>query len=64
MARWVKLVGWAHGALFVLFCVALAQAALSANWRLSRVALVFASALVPFGTFAMDRSLRRELEAT
>jgi integral membrane protein len=60
----VRVVGSIHGGLFVLFCLALAHAMLSARWPVTRGALVFASSLVPFGTFAMDDSLRREQTAT
>lgn len=56
----VKLVGWAHGLLFVLFCVALAQAARSGSWSLLRAASVFVAALLPFGPFLIDSRLKRE----
>jgi integral membrane protein len=56
----VKLVGWAHGLLFVLFCVALAQAAVSARWSVLRAASVFVAALLPFGPFLIDGRLKRE----
>lgn len=56
----VRVVGAIHGGLFVIFCVALAQAWFAARWPISRAGLVFASSLVPFGTFLMDPSLRRE----
>jgi integral membrane protein len=58
----VRVTGSLHGALFFLFLLALLHVALAARWRLSRAALVLGSALVPFGTFAMDGSLRREDE--
>ncbi len=56
----VRVVGMAHGILFVLFCAALFQAFLERRWTLFRAGLVFVSSLVPFGTFVMDRELRRE----
>jgi integral membrane protein len=51
----VKLVGWAHGVLFMLLCLALLRVMLVANWPLGRGALVFIAALVPFGPFLIDR---------
>jgi integral membrane protein len=59
----VKVVGWAHGVLFMAFLFLLAQVALDRRWPLVRVALAFLSSVVPFGTFWFDRSLRAELEA-
>lgn len=59
----VRIVGSVHGGLFVLFCAALAYAMFSARWSMPRAGMVFASSLVPFGTFAMDASLKRAEEA-
>jgi integral membrane protein len=56
----VKLVGWAHGLLFVLYMAALAVAFGDRGWPLSRAALLFLAALLPGGTFVADRWLRRE----
>ncbi|AKT42565.1 DUF3817 domain-containing protein [Chondromyces crocatus] len=56
----VKIVGWAHGVLFVLFCSALAHAFFAARWSMFRGASVFFAALVPFGPFAIDGWLKRE----
>ncbi len=59
----VKITGALHGALFVLFCAALVQAMAAARWSIVRAGLVFASSLVPFGTFFIDGRLKREDEA-
>jgi integral membrane protein len=59
----VKVVGWIHGGLFVLFCLALAHVWLSAGWSIWRAAGVFIASLIPFGTFAIDGRLKREDEA-
>jgi integral membrane protein len=59
----VKVVGWVHGLLFVVLCVALANATAVARWPLGRAALVFVAALLPFGPFVVDRRMRQyELE--
>lgn len=55
----VKLVGWAHGALFILFCIALAHATLSQRWGVVRTGLIFIAGFVPFGPFLIDKSLLR-----
>ena len=59
----VRAVGAAHGALFVLFIILLVRAASECNWPAARWVVAFLSSLVPFGTFAFDKSLKRELEA-
>lgn len=56
----VRLVGWAHGVLFVAFVYALAVAAADAGWPLRRVALIFLGGLLPFGPFLLDKQLRSE----
>lgn len=59
----VRVVGSIHGALFLLFLVALMQAADHQSWRFPRIATAFVASVLPFGTFVFDRSLRAEAEA-
>jgi integral membrane protein len=54
----VKIVGWIHGLLFVIFCVALLRALLAARWPLGRAVMLFVAALLPFGPFVVDRRMR------
>lgn len=56
----VKIVGWIHGLLFVLFCVVLYQAMMDEEWPVKKAALFFVAALLPFGPFVMDGKLRKE----
>lgn len=58
----VRVLGTVHGALFVAFIVLLARAASELAWPKKRWAVAFSSSLVPFGTFAFDPSLKRELQ--
>lgn len=61
----VRIVGMVHGVLFLAFVAALFDVALKRGWPPARWGLAFLSSLVPFGTFAFDRSLKREIaEAT
>lgn len=53
----VKVAGWIHGVLFIIFSVALAQTVRAARWPWSRTALVFVAALLPFGPFLVDRRM-------
>lgn len=54
----VTIGGWIHGVLFVWFCMALARVQ-GLGWSHARLALVFVSALVPFGMLVADPHLRR-----
>ncbi len=56
----VKYVGWAHGALFMLFIVALIHASSETEWSLTKIAGAFVASVVPFGTFVLDRTLKRD----
>ncbi len=55
----VKVVGWTHGVLFILFCAALLLALRAAHLKPLHGAAVFVAALVPFGPFLIDGRLRR-----
>ena len=54
----VKVVGWIHGLLFVLFCLALLRVMMATNWSFGRSAVVFIASLLPFGPFLLDRRMR------
>lgn len=53
----VKIVGWAHGLLFVILCAALLRVLMTTTWPLKRAVLVFIAALLPFGPFLLDRQM-------
>jgi integral membrane protein len=55
----VKYTGWAHGLLFILFIVAVVLAIKPMKWNFLSVAIALAASLVPFGTFVLDKQLRR-----
>jgi integral membrane protein len=56
----VKYTGWAHGILFVLFMLALAHVWLALKWPIKKVIIAFIASLAPFGTFILDRDLKKE----
>ena len=47
----VKIVGMAHGILFILFCILLVEAWKKTNWSVKENILFFVASLIPFGTF-------------
>lgn len=59
----VKYVGWIHGALFIAYVLLLISASIQAGWKFGRIAWAFVASLIPFGTFVLDRQLKRELKA-
>ena len=54
----VLVVGWIHGVLFTLFCLALAYVYFKHRWSFLRAAGVFVAALLPFGPFVIDRRMK------
>ncbi len=56
----VKVMGSVHGLLFVAFCAALLHALIASRLTFWRAVVVFLSSLVPFGTYLVDPSLRRQ----
>ncbi len=56
----VKYLGWAHGLLFILLCLAIFQAWLGGALGFRRSVLAFIAALVPFGPFLIDSRLARD----
>ncbi len=53
----VKVFGWMHGVLFIVFCIALARVWIIAKWPVPRCAVIFTAALLPFGPFLADRRM-------
>jgi len=59
----VRVVGMAHGVLFIAYCFLGLQATLVYGWSFGRALLLFVASLIPFGTFYADyRWLRPEAE--
>ncbi len=50
----VRVVGMAHGVLFILYVVLLIQVAIEKSWSFKLSFLAFLASLVPFGTFYAD----------
>ena len=55
----VKVVGWVHGLLFIIFVVALVRTVRAARWPIGRAGMVFVGALLPFGPMLLDPRMKR-----
>lgn len=60
MPKAVTVAGSFHGLFFVLFCAALLVVWRKKNWDYEQVALAFLASIIPFGTFYLDRKLKKE----
>ncbi len=56
----VKYLGWAHGLLFIVLCMAIFQAWAGGALSFRRSLVTFLAALVPFGPFLIDRWLAED----
>lgn len=59
----VKIMGWIHGLLFVFFMVTLINVKLSLKWSSRHTFTAFLASLIPFGTFVLDKQLRKQEQA-
>lgn len=59
MPQFVRVVGMAHGVLFLVYLLFLLQATLAYSWTWARGLILFLSTLVPFGTFVADYKILR-----
>ena len=60
----VRVVGWIHGGLFILYVAAVVLVAAIQRWRLGRTVLALAISVIPFGPFLFDKTLQREAART
>lgn len=59
----VRVVGMAHGILFLLYLLAVVQAAVEYEWSWRRVGCLVLAAFLPFGPFVADAKILRGLRA-
>lgn len=55
----VKIFGWMHGVLFVAYIYMAFQVMTAFEWGLGWLAKAILSGLLPFGTFVLDRQLKK-----
>lgn len=56
----VKVVGWAHGLLFVVYVGMLIVLQVTQRWSFIFFVGAFLASIVPFGTFILDKQLRKK----
>ena len=56
----VAWVGWCHGALFLVYLIALSSVSRVEAWTWARTGFGFLASMVPFGTFVLERRLHAE----
>jgi integral membrane protein len=56
----VKYVGWAHGVLFVAFLAMAYEVKIALGKNFGWYARAFVASVVPFGTFVLDREMKKE----
>ena len=59
----VRIAGSLHGLLFLSFVAALVRVVADRSWPARRYLTALVASLVPGGTFVLDRTLKRELDA-
>ena len=55
----VKVNGWVHGVLFVVYIFAVLRTAYLIKWNYLRVGIALAASLIPFATFVLDKKLKK-----
>lgn len=56
-----KVVGYAHGILFILYVVVAVVFCWERKWNLKRFLVLFVASLLPFGTFYADKKYLKDL---
>ncbi len=60
MPEAVKMAGWFHGVLFILYGMAVFSAWAGGKLTFAKSVMAFVASLVPFGPFLVDRKLAEE----
>lgn len=60
MPLMVKYLGWAHGILFMAYMIQLLWIAYQLKWDVLRIIHGFIAAMLPFGPFVFERSLKKD----
>lgn len=55
----VKIVGWAHGVLFIAYVAIVFLSIRLMKWNLIEVGIALAASLIPLGTFFLDKGWKK-----
>jgi integral membrane protein len=55
----VKITGWIHGVLFILYIAAVLMAIKAMGWNWFSTLVALGVSLIPIGTFLLDKSLKK-----
>lgn len=55
----VKIVGWAHGILFIAYVAIVFLSIRLMKWNLIEVGIALAASLIPLGTFFLDKGWKK-----
>ena len=58
----VRIVGWIHGLLFIVYIIQLYRVQRAYRWPLKKVILGCLAAFLPFGTWIFDAQLKKQQE--
>lgn len=58
----VRIIGMAHGVLFILYGLFLIMAAVAYKWKFQKTAAAFLLSFIPTGTFFLKRLLKEEIQ--
>lgn len=60
----VKITGWIHGVLFILYMIAGLNVKITHNWSIGKTLVAVIASLIPFGPFILDKKiLSKEIQA-
>jgi integral membrane protein len=62
IAQGVQVVGAIHGVLFILYILAVIQAAVVRKWSMGRMLFMLIASSIPLAPFLLDARLRKEEE--
>ena len=62
MPEYTKIVGMAHGILFLTFIYLLLEVHSQYKWSIKYSLFAFVSSLIPFGTFLLERRFKEEIK--
>ncbi len=55
--KWVLLVGWIHGLLFISYMISGLDVKTKYSWSTKKTIIAVAASLIPFGPFILDRKI-------